>query len=144
MSTLGALSYRYDLTSTLCRELLYALIAVKKRFYELTGHETISEETLTEARQTLAAGVNGVLVELDPEKARQDQPTRQFWHTIIRQLKKKHKASLFDYVQQLQVTQTHLLTSPQALTEEDVQRLDEITHAISDDLAMLRRRIVRR
>lgn len=144
MSTLGALSYHYDLSSTLCKELLHALIALKIKFYQLPGHEMISKEALKEANQSLAAGVNGVLVELAPEKARQDQPAREFWYTIIRLLKRKHKASLERYVEQLQVTQHNLLSSLQTLTEEDVQHLEEISYAVSDDLAALRRRFVRR
>ncbi len=143
MSTLGALSYRYDLTSTLSEELLYALIAVKKRFYELTGHETISAQTSKEARQSLAAAVNGVLGELAPQKARQDQPARQIWPSIIRLLKKKHQASLERYVEQLQVTQDNLLR-PQTLTKEDMQRLDEISNAVSDDLTKVFSKMIRR
>ena len=144
MSSLSTLLIHDELTSTLYEELLYALIAVKKRFYELTGHEKISEETLKEARQSLAAFVNGVLVELAPQKARQQQPVREFWPSIIRLLKRRHKTSLEHYAEQLQITQENLLTSLQALTKEDVQRLDEISNAIGDDLTALRRRIVRR
>ena len=144
MSSLSTLLRHDDLISTLYQELLYALVAVKSRFYRLTDHERISEETLREVRQSLAAFVNGLLVELAPQKAHHDEPIREFWPSIIGLLKRKHKGSLESYGEQLQVTLDNLLTSRQALTKEDLQRLDEISYAIGDDLAALRRQIVRR
>jgi hypothetical protein len=147
MSDIGVLSQDYENTAELFRAINQAVILVKKRFYRLAGAAQVSDQQLSEARQSLSRIINELIAELeitseDPAE-QDDQELGEIPAFLVRRIQEKHQGDLQWYLKDLHTIHQTLI-SEEPITEEQIGYLDELCEQFDAETSALHRRLWRK
>ena len=145
MSDLAVLSHHYKASTDLAMELNQTVVALKKRFYGLAGNQDVSEEQMTSYRGHLAEFLSVLLAELGslPEQA-SNHSRLSIPASIIDRVRQAHKGTMPYYVEDLTSVRERLSQEGEALSEADIQLLDQLAAIAGLDSAEVFRRMWRK
>ncbi len=145
MSDLGTLSNHYKSSAELTKELNQAVVAMKKKFYDLIGAQDISEEHLASYRRYLADILNTLLVEFNPDARGSKEASQQLVPaSILERVYQAHKGTMAHYVEDLTEVRRRLLQGGKGITEADIQLLDELAATAGLDTSEVFRKMWRK
>ena len=145
MSDLGTLSNHYKSSAELTKELNQAVVALKKKFYDLSGAQDISEERLFSYRRYLVEILNTLLVEFNTDAQEDKEAYQQLVPaSIIDRVYKAHKGTMAHYIEDLTEVKHRLLQDGKEITEADIQLLDELTATAGLDASEVFRKMWRK
>ncbi len=145
MSDLGTLSNHYKSSAELTKELNQAVVALKKKFYDLIGAQDISEERLDSYRRYLVEILNTLLVEFNPDAQEGKEAYQQLVPaSILDRIYEAHKGTMAHYIEDLTEVRRRLLQEGKGITETDIQLLDELAATAGLDTSEVFRKMWRK
>ncbi len=147
MSEVSVLSHEYKTASDLSQAINTALIAIKKSRLGLPGAEDITPEELECSRSHLVEILEAVmdlltLAETGPQRATQDAVAR-VPGALVTRLRTRRQGDLAYYLEELEGAAVRLREGLEALTETDLDRLDELAATADAEASSVFRRLMR-
>ncbi|GAB1545301.1 hypothetical protein NUACC21_79770 [Scytonema sp. NUACC21] len=145
MSGIGIISQEYKNTANLFKILNESIILLKKHHFHLKSAENITVQELSIARENLASILSQVVTQLNDNNLSEDneQDLPQIPPFFIKRLQEQHKGDLDWYKDDLKEVQ-QILSNNQQLTDEFINRLDELCEQLDAETTRLYRKLRRR
>ncbi|MDJ0800296.1 MAG: hypothetical protein QNJ51_26395 [Calothrix sp. MO_167.B12] len=145
MSGIGIISQEYKNTASLFKTLNESIILLKKHHFQLKSAANITTTEISDAREKLANILGQVVAQLNennlPEDSEQYLP--QVPPFFIKRLQEQHKGNIDWYKDDLEEVQ-QILNDGQQLTDEFINRLDELCEQLDAETTRLYRKLRRR
>jgi hypothetical protein len=147
VSELSVLSHEYKTASDLSQAINTALIAIKKLRLGLPGAEGITPEELECSRSRLVEILEAVMdlltpAETGPQRATRDAVAR-VPGALVTRLRTRRQGDLAYYLEELEGAATRLRQGVLALTDADLDLLDELAAAADAETSSVFRRLMR-
>lgn len=145
MSGIGIISQEYKNTANLFKTLNESIILLKKQYFQLKSAENITEQEIFTARENLASILGQIVEQLSDNNVlrENEQYSPQIPPFFIKRLQEQHKGNIDWYKDDLEEVQ-QILSDDQPLTEEFINRLDELCEQLDAETTRLYRKLRRR
>ena len=145
MSGIGIISQEYKNTANLFKTLNESIILLKKIHFQLKSAENITTQELSSARERLVNILRQIVAQLNDNSSLEenDQNLPQIPPFFIKRLQEQHKGDIDWYKDDLKEVQ-QILSDGQQLTDEFINRLDELCEQLDAETTRLYRKLRRR
>lgn len=145
MSGIGIISQEYKNTASLFKILNESIILLKKHHFQLNSAIDITTQEISDAREKIAKVLSQVIAPLDDNNFPEDseQNLVQVPPFFIKRLQEKHKGDIDWYKDDLKEVQ-QILNDDEQLTDEFINRLDELCEQLDAETTKLYRKLRRR
>ena len=145
MSGIGIISQEYKNTASLFKILNESIILLKKHHFKLNSAVNITIQEISDAREKIAKVLGQVIAQLDDNNFPEDseQNLLQVPPFFIKRLQEKHKGDIDWYKDDLKEVQ-QILNDDEQLTDEFINRLDELCEQLDAETTKLYRKLRRR